>query len=427
MHDTEVSGTGASTRSRRMLEAERVALFVLIGVVITAAQIGFAMLWARHDSPSLAVKYESLWQHDSQWYAHILENGYRVNRFPFEAPGNNMAHIGFFPGYPAVSWLVKAVSRLQTKPAMLLTSQIFTVGMWVYLLLLFRRFKVRPMLQAAAIASIVCFPSGFFLIAAYSESLFIFTLLGYLYWITKGTKKGWLIAAAHGFVMSATRIVGVPLLLIPILWELLQTMPRPRVSRGATAIAGATFLGAASFFLYCQSVLGQWNAYNRAQAIGWGVLPNYKAMFDLNIYRVYWPPVSWDGFVGPDDISRISVPVILLVFGILLTCELVASLRRTRTRDLHFRLLCYASTVCLLFITISGLWSRRMISVIRYMLPVVVVLSLCVVSLLSQGTPLVKSVWMKRILVAAFACALAVFSFVQAGHIDLFSFGAWVA
>lgn len=409
-----------------MLCAERIAAYIVIGFLITAAQVLFAMYWARHDTPELLLKYLSLWQHDSQWYGHILKHGYRVNRFPFEAPGNNMAHVGFFPGYPLLSYLLKTVIRLDTRTAMLVTSQLFTVGMWTYLLMFFRRLQVRLMLQAAAIAVIVCFPSGFFLIAAYSESLFIFTLLGYLYWTTRGTPHSWFVAAGHGFVMSATRIVGAPLVVIPVLWNVLEHRSVLKVDRKTVVVSVCTLLGTALFFLYCQATLGQWNAYSRAQAIGWGVLPNYKAMFDLNIYRMYWPPVSWDGFVGPDDISRISIPTILSLFGALLVCELVCSLRRTRTRDQHLRLLCYASTVCLLFITISGLWSRRMISVIRYMLPVVVILSICAVSLLSQGD-VIKSPWLRRVLVALFACMLAVFSFVQAGHIDLFSFGAWVA
>ncbi len=409
-----------------MLSAERTAKTLLIALGITLAQLAFVMAFARHDAQSLLVKYLSLWQHDSQWYAHILEYGYRVNRYPFLAPGNNMAHIGFFPGYSAFSSFIRAISRLETKPAMLLTSQLFTVGAWAYFLLLLQRLRIRPLLGFAAILSIFCFPSGFYLVAAYSESLFIFMLLGFLYWMTSDTKNGWWLAALHGFFMSSTRIVGIPLMLIPVLWIVLETMPKLRLDKKMLFISVSTFLGAALFFLYSQIELGSWNAYSQAQAIGWGVRPNYAAVLDFSIYRIYWPAISWDGFVSSDDISRVSVPIMLIAFCLILAAELSAATQKRYREHMHFRILCYASCAFLLFITVSGLWSRRMISVVRYMLPVAVLLSICCASLLSESD-VFKSKWMKRLGIALFAFVLAVFTFVQAGHIDLFSFGIWIA
>lgn len=414
------------TKHERVLLYEKRALLVLLAFAITVGQLAFAFLWAVHDNPSFIVKYLSLWEHDSQWYAHILEHGYRVNRYPFLAPGNNMAHIGFFPGYPMAAYAVRAITRLYTKEAMLFTSQLFAVGMWTYFLLLLRRLRVPRVLQLAAVATVVSFPSAFFLIAAYSESMFLCMLLGYLYWITSEKKYGWVLAAIHGFLMSSTRIVGIPLMIIPLLWVLLENNYRPKIDRKMITVSLATLFSAALFFLYCQSTLGSWNAYSQAQAIGWGVIPNYSAIFDLSIYIMQWPAMSWDGFVKPDDISRISVPICLIAFLLLLAAELACSVHQNRKRDRHFRILCYTSSAFLLFITVSGLWSRQMTSVIRYMLPVVVLYTLCAVSLLSQGE-VFKAKYSKWLAVAAFAFLLAVFTFVQAGHIDMFSYGAWVA
>jgi hypothetical protein len=161
----------------------------------------------------------SIWQRwDALWYQHIAEQGYRLEA------------IAFFPVYPLV---VSAVSLLvvgNTVLAGLIVSVVATtvsayVAMRLLRLEIARASEAEATADDAAVATptvdrnrliavspalvaalIVLFPTGFFLVAPFTESLFLLLCLGAIYFARRD--RPWL-AGALGFVASLTRIPGV--------------------------------------------------------------------------------------------------------------------------------------------------------------------------------------------------------------------------
>ncbi len=408
---------------QRTLMAERMVIIFSVAILVTAFQITFAVYWANHGG-SFSEKFLSLHQFDSEWYEHIVENGYRLTNFPLEASGNTMAHVGFFPGYPIASWVLRSLTGLSTRLSLILTADFFTVGVWIYVLLFFRRYAVTWKLQALAILSIVAFPSAFFFVAGYSESLFVFTFLGYLYWITDDRPHAWILAAAHGFALSATRIVGIPLMILPIARYILHKRSLP-ASFSPYVVAVSTGLGAGIFFLYCQSVFGDWNIYSHAQSFGWNIDPDFGSVFDLRIYKIFVPSVSSDGFVNPGDVSMLSVPFIFIFSAAISGFHIINIARKPREYVTYDYIILSAAALCIFYITISGLYAVGFRSVIRYMLPAHILLVIIAASMLSRFEH--WNLWVTRIAWGMFSVTIALFFFVQAGHIDLFTHGIWVA
>lgn len=411
------------TRDLSRPTLERLFVTIFIAFCITMLQFAFAMYWARHDE-SVVVKFFSLNQFDSEWYEHIAVNGYRLVHFPLEAQGNTMAHVGFFPGYPLAVRLLMKLTGAHVKVALIVTAQFFTMGVWTYVLLFLRRFRVPWRLQAVAVVTILAFPSAFFMVCGYSESLFMFTLLGYLYSITSDTPKSWISAALHGFVMSATRIVGVPLLILPLVREFLRTRKIP-TDCSAYIVSACTGLGAGLFFLYCQGAFGEWNIYSHAQSHGWNVNPDFGALFEPSTYKIVLPATSWDGFVDPDDVSRLSVPLISLIAVAVFFGEIFAIVKNPRDTSRLDHIMLSLAVGCMFFITVSGLHTLGMRSVIRYMLPPFMLLVLTAASMFSRFQH--WNTWSARIAWGLYSIAIALLFFVQAGHIDLYTHKIWVA
>src|SRR5947199_160809 len=95
-----------------------------------------------------------------------------------------------------ISATVKAVCA-----GLLITVQAAGWGFWTYFFLFGERWKLPPSWQLLGALAILAHPAAFFLVAAYSESLFLLALIGFLYWSSAQTKKARLLAAMHGVVM----------------------------------------------------------------------------------------------------------------------------------------------------------------------------------------------------------------------------------
>src|SRR5438045_9061974 len=83
-------------------------------------------------------------------------------------------------------------------------------------------------------------------------------------------------------------------------------------------------LGALAFFVYSQVRWGHWNIYMLTQAAGWGIVPDYLAVFKPSSYRWLIPALN-----NPTEASQMSMTMgALLLVGVAL-CELdLAILRR---------------------------------------------------------------------------------------------------
>lgn len=397
------------------------------GLLLTLLQLLGAYLLSGTWDPRSA--YGRLYQWDSGWYASIVEQGY-ISSIPPTPQNASVSNVAFFPGYPGLSWLLQRVLGLPTRYALLVTAQLACWGFWSYFLRLLIRWDVSKRGAIAAVLAVFVYPTAFFLVAGYSESLFLMALLGLIYWGDGSGPKPFLAAAGHGFLLSATRIVGLPLALYAVLqvWERSPTASLKafawgdRRFRRSLLVAACTALGGLSFFAFCQWQFGVWNLYMETQRVGWNIQPDYGALLNPKIYQLFLPSLD------SDTLSRFSVPVMVYLLGAVVAWESWIA-RRHAPSLWHQRLGLYFCAGAMLYISICGLINRDLISMSRYNFCVYVILVLAVAKLGTQvpqafpgrkGFP--KAAW------GVAAKAIATLSLVlQALLLQRFLQGIWVA
>ncbi|HEV3259938.1 MAG TPA: mannosyltransferase family protein [Gemmataceae bacterium] len=396
------------------------ALAVTLGQVVLACTLS--------GRSNLAAAYQALDQWDSQWYARLAEQGYPDTLPEVRA---DMAKLGFFPGYPLFARLVAAVTGLPATTALLVAAQVACWGFWTYVFLFLRRWQVPAPVAAAGVLAVLVHPCAFFLVAGYSESLFLLSVLGFFYWCSVRTQGAWLLAAAHGVVMASTRIVGLPLAVCPLLLSVasLTWGERGHAEHGlrrvlsAGLLGGLASLGGLLFFAFCRLQYGRWDAYMYCQHAGWGITPDYLALFNPEIYRVAWPGFI-DGLVNPNDLSRLCVPGTIVLFLALALIECRAA-RGDRARTWRERAGLYLAGGLLFYIAVAGLANSGLVSMIRYSFCAHVVLALAAVHLAAR-VPSWKAP-AGRVAVALFTVALVVSAVCQLMLAHLFTHGEWVA
>jgi hypothetical protein len=394
-----------SALSREPGRASIVWRTVGLGALLAVAQLMLGCLLSGASSPRKA--YESLFQWDGGWFLTVVEWGYFNPSYPNTA---------FFPGYPLTARLVKEALGLSGKLALLLTAQLACAALWTYLLLFFRRWRVPPRLAGAAILAIWAHPAAFFLVASYSESLFLAALLGFFYW---SEERGWLaavLAALHGFGMTATRLVGAPLSAYPVVHAWFTQGRRARFLTNLVVGATAT-LGIILYFAFCWVRFGKWNLYMEAEQAGWGMHPDYLGLFSRRIFMVHWPCLR-EGFIDPVFLSRLSAPLWLLLFATLFWLEWTKGCERRQRAGFIL------SALLLYYVSVSGGLSLGLWSMIRFSFCIWVVFLLAMVHHVTHArTPRWQSrkavVLWALVCLASFACEVAL--------IHRFTHGKWVA
>jgi len=409
----------AMTRSRSFLRP------LAAGLLLTAVQLALAVGMLAPEGP-LSDRYESLIQHDSYWFSNIVDRGYQTIVPPIDHKVMEVSNVAFFPAYPAIAALFRYGLNIDSGTALLITAQIAAWGFWSYFFLFCRRWNVPSALQVCGALVILAHPAAFFLVAGYSESLFLMALLGFIYWSTAEGRSAKIWAAAHGIVMSATRIVGVVCAAFPVVralflkgWKGLRE-PRAwfRQYAAAVALMSVAMLGALFFFIYCQVRWGNWNMYMLTQAAGWGIIPDYLAVFKPSSYRWLVPALN-----DPTEASQLSMTLgAVLLVGIAL-CELLPAIRRQV--GLPVRAGIYFCAAAIYYLSVSGVACVSMESMLRYEFCVHALIVLAFLNFLRQfHTP--------PMLVRAFGIAVvgllsATGLCVQGWYVWNFTRGYWVA
>jgi hypothetical protein len=216
---------------------------------------------------TISEKLQSLHRWDSHWYSDIASRGY-VSPVPPVAQGQE-SNVTHFPGYPLLIRATAAVTGAEGKWPALLASWLMAWLSWCYVFALFNRWKTPPLRQGLSIMLLAGFPTALFMVAAYSESLFMAAILGFVYWTGRPGAVGWALAALHGSTASATRIAGIVLaFMIPRQWK------KPQ----AWALNGVALSGLLLFFAYCSKKFGMWDIYLVRQRMGWGNEPRLSAL-----------------------------------------------------------------------------------------------------------------------------------------------------
>lgn len=233
---------------------------------------------------------------DSEWYEAIAQFGYINIDGPLHT-GLRNANVVFFPGYPYLARVLILVFGLNAKVALLLVSQTAALLFWCIFFHIIRQAKYYEQFFAAIL--VLCFPTSWFLFMGYSESVFILCCCLMLWF---ATEKRWVLSAISAVLMTATRLIGVPVLIAPLLAmivtkslsfkkETLLELSAPCL----IAIVGA--FGCLGFLLYCAVEFGSWHLYFDMERIGWKGTADPWFLFKLPTWLP--PPFAFDVDYAP--------------------------------------------------------------------------------------------------------------------------------
>ena len=343
---------------------------IVLGLGITVTQVLFVLLLgmiargsvSKEQDDTVDAAYRALVYWDGYWYWNIASEGYHV---PETLTPDHFGNVAFFPGYPLTVRLFHSLTGLDGAISLLIVSQFACWPLWTYLLLLLRRYDIPSQTQFLIVGLIQCHPAAYFLVAGYSESLFLASFLGMCYW---SARPGWIsfvLAAAHGFMMPSTRIVGVPLVVVP----LVAVWFTPGSSRSswlrASALGGLALLGIGCFFGWCHFRFGRWDTYFLVEEAGWGVRPEYWAP----LYgRIYWfdPNLLREALNSPQLFNHVMVTVMLVVFDLMALSELARIWRGDS--GWRRRIPWYLATFGLIYVPLAGHFNREFGSFTRFSL-----------------------------------------------------------
>ena len=407
------------TRSQSLLRS------LAAGLVLTTVQLAIALGLLAPEG-TLSDRYHSLVQHDSFWFMNIVDRAYQTIVPPIDHKVMEVSNVAFFPAYPVIAALFRYGLNIDSGAALLITAQLAAWGFWSYFFLFCRRWNISPALEICGAVLILAHPAAFFLVAGYSESLFLMALLGFMYWSTAKGRSAKILAAAHGIVMSATRIVGIVCAAFPVVRALFQTgwrrlihlrwwLPEHRSAFGTTIVAGCGTIG---FFVYSQLRWGHWDIYMLTQAAGWGIIPDYLAVFKPSSYRWLVPALN-----DPTEASQLSMTLGAVLLAGIAVCELLPPLRRRA--GLPVRAGIYFCAAAIYYLSVSGVACVRMESMLRYEFCVHALIVLAFLNFLRQfRTP---PMFVRAFGIAAVALLSAAGLCVQGWYVWNFTRGNWVA
>jgi hypothetical protein len=398
---------------------------ITLGLALTLLQVFVAVVLIAPEGP-LHYRYSTLVQHDSYWFANIVDRGYDTILPPIQHKMMEVSNVAFFPAYPALAGAMHHWLGLPTYDALLVVAQLAAWGFWTYFFLFCQRWNFSPKLQFFGAAAVLAHPTAFYLIAAYSESLFLMGLLGFMYWSAAEGRAAKPLAAIHGVTMSATRIVGIPCALYPVMRSVFRGgLARLRSFRGwlreylpAAILAGVAMMGAIGFFIYCLLRWGHWDLYMLTQQAGWDIRPDYLAVFKPESYRWVLPPLN-----DPTQWSQMTMTLGALLFVVIAVAELLPALRvRTQWQT---RLAIYVTAFVTYYIAVSGVASVQMESMLRYQFCAHVLIVLAFMHFLAH---LPRPSFPVRVIGMATAALLCVAGFgLQWWWVWNFTRGDWVA
>jgi hypothetical protein len=181
---------------------------------------------------------------DGLWFLRIATEGY--------VDGDGSA--AFFPLYPLLIRFVSPVLGGHPLAAALLISHVAAFGSMALLYFLTSS-EWDERIARRTVLYLAIFPTSFFLLSPYSESVYLFLALACLWAARRGR---WAVAGLAGAAAGATRSVGA-LLILPLVVEAFQQWRERRSgwhlvrSFGWSAL---TLAGVAAYLAYWQSVAG---------------------------------------------------------------------------------------------------------------------------------------------------------------------------
>jgi hypothetical protein len=247
--ESTVEPRSGTERRAEIWEAVRYALKVFLSLRVALFLLGLLAiaLLPMNDAPNVpgwnAPPQTGGWHNmftawerwDALWFLRIADKGYAA------ADGS----AAFFPLYPV---LVRAVSTVigghPLAAAMIVSNASFFVALVLVYLMTLEEWDRTVARRTVLYISI--FPTAFFFLAPYSESLFLALSVGCLLAARRGN---WVVAAVLGALAAATRSMGI-LLILPLLamavtsW---RAATEPKIGALVTRLAATFSVGAGTF------------------------------------------------------------------------------------------------------------------------------------------------------------------------------------
>jgi hypothetical protein len=200
---------------------------------------------------------------DSGWYYGIARDGFR---FDAAAHQNN---VGFYPLYPLAMRGVHGVLAIPLFSAGILVSAGCLLGGLLFAAELAAEI-LGPEAAVPAVVALLFYPTSFYFLSVYTESLFLFTT-ALAFW---SARRGlWLLAGIAGALASMTRFNGF-LIALPIAWIAWTYAKGWKAVRWRCAIAPVlTLAGAAAFPVFLWLRFGDPFLYIRSTVAGWPQKP----------------------------------------------------------------------------------------------------------------------------------------------------------
>lgn len=166
----------------------------------------------------------SLAYFDGVHYLLIAKNGY------------SQYEQAFFPLYPIlIRYLTPVFFNNHLLTGLIISNFFSFLGLFVftkYVKDLFPYVKNKNSIPFWSVVFLLTFPTSFFFGALYTEGLFFFLVVTFLYWFQK---KHYLSASLFGFLASTTRLIGLFLLIHPLI-EPVRLRKRPDIKKKLSSI-----------------------------------------------------------------------------------------------------------------------------------------------------------------------------------------------
>jgi Mannosyltransferase (PIG-V) len=249
---------------------------------------------------------------DALWFLRIADSGY----------AENDGSAAFFPLYPMAVKAVSTVIGGHPLPAAIIVSNAaFLVALVVVFLLTRLEFDEETARRTTLYMSV--WPTAFFFIAPYSESLFLLLAAGSVLF---ARLKQWPIAALMGALAAGTRSIGIVLVGVLAIEAWLQYRERTdrkpaQLIRPLAWSAGAA-VGTLAYLAYWKAVSGNWFAPVGEQA-------NWQREFSFPLATI------WDGtknafkFVGVDAGGYVLLDWLVVMPALALAVWVIARMRAT--------------------------------------------------------------------------------------------------
>lgn len=197
---------------------------------------------------------------DSYWYMDIVQNGYstagRLAEFP------DQTNLVFFPLYPLLMKLFSYLTGGNYFIAGLLVSNVCLL-VSCYLLYLLVKLEQGRKVARHSVKYLLLFPVSFILSGLFTESLYLCLTLLCFY---LARKRQWWLAGACGAALSATRTLGV-LIVLPLAFEYMRSLRfRPKAIRWNSLFILLVPIGLAAFSYYSYRITGDFLFFKTNQA-----------------------------------------------------------------------------------------------------------------------------------------------------------------